>query len=87
MLEVIRQLRKPKLSDSSTVKGLSGDALRRAAGGRRHAVRRLGDSLEQLQELQEYDELRDALAQACGGRRRARAARTRAGCSRPAPRR
>jgi uncharacterized protein (TIGR02680 family) len=64
MLEVIRQLRKPKLSDTLNVKGLSTLLSGALPAVDEALVRKLGDALEQLHELQrQYDELRDARAQ------------------------
>ncbi|MDP1846841.1 MAG: TIGR02680 family protein [Solirubrobacteraceae bacterium] len=64
MLEVIRQLRKPKLSDSLNVKGLSAMLSGALPAVDDTLVRKLGDALEQLHELQrQHDELRDARAE------------------------
>lgn len=64
MLEIIRQLRKPKLSDSLNVKGLSAMLSGALPGVDDALVRKLGDALEQLHELQrQHDELRDARAE------------------------
>ncbi len=61
MLEIIRQLRKPKLSDSLNVKGLSTMLSGALPAVDEALVRKLGDALEQLHELQrQHDELRDA---------------------------
>jgi len=58
MLEVIRQLRKPKLSDSLNVKGLSTMLSAALPTVDEQLVHRLGDALEQLHELQrQHDEL------------------------------
>lgn len=64
MLEIIRQLRKPKLSDSLNVKGLSAMLSGALPAVDDALVRKLGDALEQLHELQrQHDELRDARAE------------------------
>ena len=61
MLEVIRQLRKPKLSDSLNVTRLSAMLSHALPAVDEALVRELGDALEQLHELQrEADELGDA---------------------------
>ena len=61
MLEVIRQLRKPKLSDTLNVKGLSTMLSAALPAVDEVLVRKLGDALEQLHELQrQYDELKAA---------------------------
>ena len=61
MLEVIRQLRKPKLSDTLNVKGLSTMLSAALPAVDVVLVRKLGDALEQLHELQrQYDELKAA---------------------------
>ncbi|MEJ7797941.1 MAG: TIGR02680 family protein [Solirubrobacteraceae bacterium] len=67
MLEIIRQLRKPKLSDSLNVKGLSTMLSGALPAVDEALVRKLGDALEQLHELQrQHDELRDARAEVAG---------------------
>ena len=67
MLEIIRQLRKPKLSDSLNVKGLSTLLSGALPAVDDALVRKLGDALEQLHELQrQHDELRDARAEVAG---------------------
>lgn len=64
MLEVIRQLRKPKLSDSLNVTRLSGMLTQALPAVDEALVRKLGDALEQLHELQrQHDELADARRQ------------------------
>ncbi|MGH2861741.1 MAG: hypothetical protein ACRDLT_09605, partial [Solirubrobacteraceae bacterium] len=64
MLEVIRQLRKPKLSDTLNVKGLSTMLSAALPAVDELLVRKLGDALEQLHELQrQYDELNAARAE------------------------
>ncbi len=61
MLEVIRQLRKPKLSDSLNVTRLSAMLSHALPAVDEALVRKLGDALEQLHELQrQHDELGDA---------------------------
>lgn len=60
-LDVIRLLRKPKLSDSLNVNGLSAMLSKALPAVDEGLVRRLGDALEQLHELQrQFDELRQA---------------------------
>lgn len=61
-LEVIRQLRKPKLSDKLDLEGLSGLLSRTLPVVDDTLMRRLGDSLERLQGMQSEA---DELAQAC----------------------
>ena len=61
-LEVIRQLRKPKLSDKLDLEGLSGLLSRTLPVVDDALMRRLGDSLERLQGMQSEA---DELAQAC----------------------
>ena len=61
-LEVIRQLRKPKLSDKLDLEGLSALLSRTLPAVDDALMRRLGDSLERLQGMQAEA---DALAQAC----------------------
>jgi uncharacterized protein (TIGR02680 family) len=61
MLEVVRQLRKPKLSESLNVARLSEMLSSALPAVDEELVRRLGDALEQLHELQRaYDDLRAA---------------------------
>jgi len=58
MLEVVRQLRKPKLSESLNVTRLSEMLSNALPAVDEQLVRRLGDALEQLHELQrQYDDL------------------------------
>lgn len=58
MLEVVRQLRKPKLSESLNVVRLSQMLSNALPAVDEQLVRRLGDALEQLHELQrQYDDL------------------------------
>ena len=60
-LDVVRLLRKPKLSDSLDAKGLSKMLSGALPAVDESLVRRLGDALEQLHELQrQHDELSDA---------------------------
>jgi uncharacterized protein (TIGR02680 family) len=61
-LEVIRQLRKPKLSDKLDLEGLSGLLSRTLPVVDDALMRRLGDSLERLHGMQSEA---DELAQAC----------------------
>ncbi|MEA2232682.1 MAG: hypothetical protein QOD83_2498 [Solirubrobacteraceae bacterium] len=58
MLEVVRQLRKPKLSESLNISRLSEMLTNALPAVDEQLVRRLGDALEQLHELQrQYDDL------------------------------
>jgi uncharacterized protein (TIGR02680 family) len=64
MLEVVRQLRKPKLSDSLNVTRLSTMLTQALPAVDDALVRKLGDALEQLHELQrQHDALRAARGQ------------------------